>query len=70
MATPALHPVPPPEPDEGEHVLQVTLAGPHGARWTAVGVGATVADAILAAIEAAPTDVAWLVTGWRDVYGD
>jgi hypothetical protein len=54
----------------GTRVLNVRFAGPGGERWTAVGVGATTAEALAWARASAPDGTRWLVGGWSDLYGD
>jgi hypothetical protein len=51
-------------------VLRVTLAGPAGERWAAIGGGPTVGDALAFAVASAPADTAWRIVGWADLYGD
>jgi hypothetical protein len=55
--------------DRGD-ALQVTLEGPRGERWTAVGGGETLGDALEFAVASAPTGVRWRVVDWAPVYGD
>jgi hypothetical protein len=68
MASAAVHLLPRPELEQ--HLLAVKLAGAHGERWAAIGVGESLDEALQWAIESAPAGVAWLVSGWRDLYGD
>jgi hypothetical protein len=50
--------------------LQIDLEGPNGERWTAVGGGETLGDALEFAVACAPADVRWRVVGWAPLYGD
>jgi hypothetical protein len=50
--------------------LQVTLEGPKGERWTAIGGGETLGDALEFAVASAPTDVRWCVVRWAPLYGE
>jgi hypothetical protein len=50
--------------------LRVSLEGPVGERWTAVGGGATVGDALAFAVASAPAGTDWRIVGWTPVYGD
>jgi hypothetical protein len=68
MGSAAFDLVPRPEPEQ--YLLAVKLAGAHGERWTAIGVGDTLDGALQWALESAPVGVAWLVSGWADLYGD
>jgi hypothetical protein len=54
----------------GQYVLRVDFVGPGGRRWSALGGGATLAEAIGFARDSSPSGVAWELVGWRDVYGD
>jgi hypothetical protein len=51
-------------------VLQVELAAPDGSRFTAIGGGDSVADALAFAVASAPDGVAWEPVRWTDLYGD
>jgi hypothetical protein len=51
-------------------VLEVTFSGPGGERSTAIGVGATVEDALAWARESAPAGTPWLASSWSELYGD
>jgi len=51
-------------------VLGVRLAGPGGERWSAVGIGQTLDEALAWARESAPAGTSWLVSGWSELYGD
>ncbi|MDX6468166.1 MAG: hypothetical protein QOI27_3206, partial [Gaiellaceae bacterium] len=44
--------------------------GACGARWTAVGGGDTVGEAVEFALASAPAGVRWRVVGWADAFGD
>jgi hypothetical protein len=46
--------------------LRISLEGPNGETWSAIGGGETLADAL----ESAPTDRRWRVVRWTRVYGD
>jgi hypothetical protein len=50
--------------------LQVSLEGPHGERWVAVGGGETLGDALEFAVASAPSDTRWRVVDWTPLYGD
>lgn len=50
--------------------ITVSLEGPNGERWTALGGGECVGDALAFAVASAPAGTAWRVVGWADVYGD
>jgi hypothetical protein len=50
--------------------LRVTLEGPAGERWTAIGGGPSVGDALAFAVASAPNDTAWRIVGWADVFGE
>jgi hypothetical protein len=50
--------------------FQVELEAPDGRRWTAVGGGETLADAIEFAVASAPADTRWCVVAWAPLYGD
>ena len=51
-------------------VLEVTLESLDGQRWTAVGGGETVEEALQFALGSAPAGIRWHVAGWNDLYGD
>jgi hypothetical protein len=55
---------------ERTDALLVTLAGPKGESWTAIGGGETLGDALEFAVASAPTDVRWCVVGWTPLYGE
>jgi hypothetical protein len=48
----------------------VDFSSPEGRTWWAVGVGDTLAAALLFARDSCPTDTAWQATRWNDLYGD
>ena len=50
--------------------LRVNLEGPTGERWSAIGGGPTVGDALAFAVASAPADTSWRIVGWSSVYGD
>jgi hypothetical protein len=50
--------------------LRVDLKGPRGERWSAIGGGESVGDALAFAVASAPADTAWRIVGWSPVYGD
>jgi hypothetical protein len=50
--------------------VRVSLEGPAGECWTAIGGGATVGDALAFAVASAPSDTAWRVVGWSALYGE
>ena len=54
----------------GTRVLGVRLAGPGGERWSTVGIGETLGEALAWARESAPSGTSWLVSGWAELYGD
>jgi hypothetical protein len=51
-------------------VLTVELVNDWGERWTAIGGGDTVAEAIAFAQASAPEGPAWEPLGWTGLYGD
>jgi hypothetical protein len=53
-----------------EYMIRVDFAAPYGRRWSAIGGGATLREAIGFARESCPTGVAWEAIGWNDLYGD
>jgi hypothetical protein len=57
-------------PAAATRVLAVRLAGPRGERWSSIGVGATVEDALAWARDSAPSGTSWLIGSWADVYGE
>ena len=50
--------------------LKVELMGKDGERWTAVGGGETLGDALEFAVASAPSDTRWCVVAWAPLYGD
>jgi hypothetical protein len=50
-------------------VLAVEFESPNGARWSAIGGGSTVAEALGSAGEALPAG-RWTPVAWNDLYGD
>ena len=50
--------------------LRVDLEGPTGERWSAIGGGESVGDALAFAVASAPADTSWRIVGWSPVYGD
>lgn len=71
-ASPAYDPDFDPSPrDPGPAVvLAVTFSGPGGESYSAIGIGATVEDALAWARESTPAGTTWLASGWSDVYGN
>ncbi len=53
-----------------QYVLRVNFEAPDGRRWSALGGGATFADAIGFARDSCPTGIAWQPVDWNDLYGD
>ena len=51
-------------------VLDVELEGPGRERWTAVGVGRTLDDALAFARDSVPDGPGWKVVRWNDLYGE
>ncbi len=49
-------------------VLTVELTEPRGRRWTALGGGNTIAEAIAFARDSAPEGRAWEPVSWTEVY--
>jgi hypothetical protein len=77
MGCPTRRPEPIEAHDAGMHTntqttepLRVTLAGPAGETWTAIGGGETLDDAIDFAIASAPTDTRWRAVSWAPLFGD
>jgi hypothetical protein len=61
---------PAPEPVASScEVLSVTFASPDGRRWTAIGGGETVEDAIAFAHESCPAGADWRAVGISELYG-
>ena len=54
----------------GPLVLVVSLDGPGGERWAAVGGGDTLDNALAFALASAPAGTRWRVAGWNELYGD
>ena len=50
--------------------LRVDLEGPDGERWTAIGGGETLGEALEFAVASAPSDTRWRVVGWVPLFGD
>ena len=50
--------------------LRVDLEGPRGERWSAIGGGPSVGDALAFAVASSPADTAWRIVGWSPLYGD
>ena len=50
--------------------LRVSLEGPDGETWSAIGGGETLADALEFAVASAPNDTRWRVVRWAPVFGD
>lgn len=53
-----------------QRILSVEFRSIDGRRWSAIGGGATVSEAILYARESCPEDTTWDAVGWNDLYGD
>jgi len=53
-----------------QSVLMVDLASPDGRTWRAVGVGDTLAEALMFAQDSCPAETIWQPVGWNDLYGD
>ena len=53
-----------------QSVLMVDLASADGRTWRAVGVGDTLAEALVFAQDSCPTGTTWQPVGWNDLYGD
>ena len=51
-------------------VLRVELRGERGERWTAIGGGETLSDALEFAVASAPSDTRWCVVAWTPLFGD
>jgi hypothetical protein len=54
----------------GQIVLEVELAAADGSRFTAIGGGTTVAEALAFALDSAPEGRSWEPVRWTDLYGD
>ena len=61
---------PSPRDPSPAYVLEVTFSGPGGERYSTIGVGCSVEDALAWARESAPAGTPWLATSWSDLYGD
>ena len=48
----------------------MSLEGPHGEQWSAIGGGETLGEALDFAVASAPSDTRWRVVGWTPLYGD
>jgi hypothetical protein len=59
-----------PRSDTSRVVLAVALEGPAGERWSAIGGGDTLEDALAFALDSSPEGIAWRVVWWSDLYGD
>jgi hypothetical protein len=60
-----------PQPEYGgQLVLRIDFESPSGRRWSAIGGGGNIAEAIAFAREAAPTGHYWRVIRVSNVYGD
>lgn len=55
---------------QADLVLAVDFEAHGGGRWSAVGGGRTVADAIAFARDALPCGFAWQLVGWDYLYGE
>jgi hypothetical protein len=53
-----------------QRILAVEFVSLDGRTWTAIGGGATVADAIAYARESCPDDTSWHPRNWNNLYGD
>jgi hypothetical protein len=53
-----------------QFVIRVDFEAPGGERWSAIGGGASCAEAIDFARQSCPTGLAWEPIGWNDLYGD
>lgn len=58
-----------PAPAE-QRILAVAFRSPDGRRWSAIGGGATLDDAIGFAHESCPDDTTWAAVAWDDLYGE
>jgi hypothetical protein len=52
------------------YLLNVDFEAPGGERWSAVGGGESVTEAIAAARDALPAEPAWSLSAWNHLYGD
>jgi hypothetical protein len=55
---------------DNREALRVTLAGPNGETWSAIGGGETLEDALEFAVASAPTDTRWCVVRWTPLFGE
>jgi hypothetical protein len=55
---------------QASDALRVDLEGPGGERWSAIGGGESVGEALAFALASSPADTAWRVVGWSPIYGD
>lgn len=53
-----------------QRILAVEFRSPDGRRWSAIGGGVTLAEAIGCARESCPDDTTWDAVGWNDLYGE
>jgi len=53
-----------------QYVMRVDFGAPDGRRWSALGGGATLEDAIGFARDSCPAGAAWEPVKWNDLYGD
>ncbi len=53
-----------------EHLLTVEFDAPTGERWSSLGAGRTLGEAIEVAREALPLGIVWDVARWRPLYGE
>jgi hypothetical protein len=61
---------PQPEPRPSQVVLRVELVDALGSRWTAIGGGNTITEAVAFARASAPEGGAWKPVRWTELYGD
>ena len=59
-----------PPVDPTQVVLMVDFVSRKGRTWWAVGLGDTLADALVFAGDSCPTDTTWRPVRWNDLYGD
>jgi hypothetical protein len=55
---------------QSQRIIRVSLQASDGERWDAIGGGDSVDAALEFAVQSAPDERRWRVTGWRDLYGD
>jgi hypothetical protein len=53
-----------------QYILAVEFIAPDGRRWTAIGGGDTLTEAIGFARQSCPDGTAWHPRDWSDLYGD